>query len=104
MTIHIESSISSIPRSPHSGRSQSVVDHMEGGDMGNRSLMLNKYSVGIGDRFAHQGKAQLQAFVQALESGIEVIPVWNKSNREHTIIGSEPSSVREAADAAVTEL
>jgi hypothetical protein len=72
--------------------------------MGNRSLMLNKYSVGIGDRFAHQAKAQLQAFVQALESGIEVIPVWNKSNREHTIIGSEPSSVREAADAAVTEL
>jgi len=72
--------------------------------MGSRSLMLNKYSVGVGDRFAHQAKAQLQAFVHALESGIEVVPVWNKSNREHTIIGSEPSSVREAADAAVSAL
>jgi hypothetical protein len=33
-----------------------------------------------------------------------VIPVWNKSNREHLIIGSEPSSVRAAADAGVAEL
>jgi len=33
-----------------------------------------------------------------------VIPVWNKSNREHSIIGSEPSSVRSAADAAVKAL
>lgn len=31
-------------------------------------------------------------------------PVWNKSNREHLIVGSEPSSVRAAADAAVREL
>jgi hypothetical protein len=42
--------------------------------------------------------------VQALQNGVEVIPVWNKSNREHTIIGSEPSSVRQAADAAVKAL
>jgi hypothetical protein len=33
-----------------------------------------------------------------------VVPVWNKSNREHTIIGSEPSSTRQAADAAVKAL
>jgi hypothetical protein len=66
--------------------------------------MLGKYSVGIGDRFAHQGKAQLQACMQALTNGVEVIPVWNKSNREHTIIGSEPSSVRQEADAAVKAL
>jgi hypothetical protein len=33
-----------------------------------------------------------------------VIPVWNKSNREHTIIGSEPASARAAADAAVKAL
>jgi hypothetical protein len=39
-----------------------------------------------------------------LAAGIEVVPVWNKSNREHTIIGSEPISVREAADAAVKAL
>src|SRR5262249_29435459 len=40
----------------------------------------------------------------AAAQGVEVIPVWNKSNREHTIIGSEPSSVRASADAAVKEL
>ena len=72
--------------------------------MGNDGLRLNKYSVGTGDRFAHQAKAQLQACMKALHHGMEVIPVWNKSNREHTIIGSEPSSVREAADAAVKAL
>jgi hypothetical protein len=69
-----------------------------------KSLMLNKYSVGTGDRFAHQAKAQLQACVKALQSGVEVVPVWNKSNREHMIIGSEPSSARQAADAAVKAL
>ena len=72
--------------------------------MENRSLKLNKYSVGTGDRFAHQAKAQLQACMKALASGVEVVPVWNKSNREHTIIGSEPASVRQAADAAVKAL
>jgi len=72
--------------------------------MANQNLKLNKYSIGTGDRFAHQAKAQLQACVQALDSGIEVVPVWNKSNREHTIIGSEPSSVRIAADLAVKAL
>ncbi len=72
--------------------------------MGNQSLKLSKYSVGTGDRFAHQAKAQLQACVQALASGIEVVPVWNKSNREHTIIGSEPVSTRQAADSAVKAL
>jgi len=67
-------------------------------------LKLAKYSVGTGDRFAHQAKAQLQACVLALKSGIEVVPVWNKSNREHTIIGSEPATTRQAADAAVKAL
>jgi len=42
--------------------------------------------------------------MKALASGVEVVPVWNKSNREHTIIGSEPASVRQAADAAVKAL
>lgn len=36
--------------------------------------------------------------------GVIVIPVWNKSNREHNIVGSEPASVREAADRAVRQL
>jgi hypothetical protein len=68
------------------------------------NMKLGKYSVGTGDRFAHQAKAQLQACLKALDSGVEVIPVWNKSNREHTIIGSEPASVRQAADVAVKAL
>jgi hypothetical protein len=67
-------------------------------------LTLGKYSIGVGDRFAHQAKAQLRACLKAAEQGVEIIPVWNKSNREHTTIGSEPSSVRTAADTAVREL
>ena len=67
-------------------------------------LVLPRFSVGVGDRFAHQAKAQLQACVMAGDAGVEVVPVWNKSNREHMIIGSEPSATRSAADAAVKEL
>src|ERR1700731_2853055 len=74
------------------------------GDMNNSNLMLSRYSIGVGDRFGHQAKAQLQACVRALRDGVEVTPVWNKSNREHTIIHSEPLSVRQAADAAVGAL
>jgi len=67
-------------------------------------LTLARYSIGVGDRFAHQAKAQLRACMLAAERGVEVVPVWNKSNREHTIIGSEPAGVRAAADAAVRAL
>ena len=66
-------------------------------------LTLEKFSVGVGDRFAHQAKAQLQACVMAAARGVTVIPVWNKSNREHGIVGSEPASVRAAADEAVRQ-
>src|ERR1700689_3387788 len=68
------------------------------------NLALPKFSVGVGDRFAHQAKAQLQACIMAGDAGVEVVPVWNKSNREHMIIGSEPTQTRAAADAAVREL
>src|ERR1700744_269847 len=67
-------------------------------------LPLGKFSFGMGDRFGHQGKAQLQACVLATELGAEVVPVWNKSNREHSFIGTEPSSLRAEADAAVKAL
>jgi hypothetical protein len=67
-------------------------------------LKLGKFSFGMGDRFAHQGVAQLRACVMAAERGATIVPVWNKSNREHLIVGSEPGSVREAADAAVKTL
>src|SRR6266511_1312235 len=67
-------------------------------------LTLAKYSFGVGDRFAHQAKAQLAACMLAVEHGADVVPVWNKSHREHLIVGSQPDSVRAAADAAVREL
>jgi hypothetical protein len=69
--------------------------------MSTPSLRLPKYSIGVGDRFSLQGEAQLQACISALHEGMEVIPVWNKSNREHNIIGSEPSQTRRAAQLAV---
>ena len=67
-------------------------------------MILEKYTIGVGDRFAHQAAAQLQACVKLAEQGINVIPVWNKSNREHSFIGSEPQSVYDAAEAAVVAL
>lgn len=63
--------------------------------------VLQPFSFGVGDRFAHQASAQLKAFQLLREKGVEVVPVWNKSYREHTTIGSEPPSVQAAAAAAV---
>ena len=68
------------------------------------ALKLGKYSIGFGDRFAQQAQAQLRACVQMAQHGVEVTPVWNKSNREHQIIRSEPASVRATAAAAVAGL
>jgi hypothetical protein len=59
---------------------------------------LGKYSMGLGDRFGHQGSAQLKAIIAASQKGIEITPVWNKSNREHITIGTEPGDVRTEAD------
>ncbi len=67
-------------------------------------ITLSKYSMGIGDRFARQGRAQLAAFVRARALGVDITPVWNKSHREHQIVGSHPASVRTEADAAVRAL
>jgi len=65
---------------------------------------LEKFTLGVGDRFAHQAKAQLRACQLIAKDGADVVPVWNKSNREHTFVGSEPSSVLAAAQAAVKAL
>ena len=65
-------------------------------------MILGKYSFGIGDRFCHQGKAQLAALIKAKEQGLDITPVWNKSHREHTIIGTSPADTRKEADNAVT--
>lgn len=57
--------------------------------------------MGIGDRFGRQGHAQLEAFrLLSTNEGVIVSPVWNKSNREHAIIGTTPDSVRIEADTA----
>jgi len=65
-------------------------------------MILGKYSFGIGDRFCHQGKPQLAALIKAKEQGLDITPVWNKSHREHTIIGTSPADTRKEADHAVT--
>lgn len=67
-------------------------------------MILGKYSIGIGDRFGRQGKAQLRALMRARDAGVDIVPVWNKSHREHTIVGTKPDAVRAEADAAVHEL
>ena len=68
-------------------------------------MTIGKYSFGVGDRFAHEGVNQLKALISAEERfGVHFTPVWNKSNREHTIIGTEPMSTRREADAAVKAL
>lgn len=66
-------------------------------------MKLGKYSMGCGDRFARSARAQLAAYEKIATDGIDVVPVWNKSNREHLIIGTEPASVRDAAEAAVKD-
>ncbi len=70
----------------------------------NDKMILGKYSFGVGDRFGHQGTAQLKALLKARNLGIELIPVWNKSNREHQIIGTKPEAVRLEAESAVKAL
>ena len=65
-------------------------------------MKLGKYSFGIGDRFSHEGKAQLAALIEAAgKYPFKFVPVWNKSNREHQIIGTEPADTRREADDAV---
>jgi tagaturonate epimerase len=67
-------------------------------------LSIEPYTFGIGDRFARQGRAQLQAIILARQNGIDVYPVWNKSNREHAMIKSSPDDVRAEAESAVKAL
>lgn len=67
-------------------------------------MELGKISIGMGDRFAHQGVAQLRAIVKANQAGHDISPVWNKSNREHIYVHSHPADVRKEADHAVATL
>ena len=67
-------------------------------------MKLGKFSFGVGDRFNHEGQAQLRALIKANSKGVAVTPVWNKSNREHDIVHSEPVGTRMEADEAVKAL
>lgn len=65
---------------------------------------MKAYTFGMGDRFGHQGCAQLQAVISAHAEGISVFPTWNKSFREHSTVKTQPDSLRAEADAAVAAL
>ncbi len=67
-------------------------------------MKLGTYSFGMGDRFGRQGKAQLMAIAKSRQAGMDIVPVWNKSYREHSIIGTTHGDVRREADAAVRSL
>lgn len=67
-------------------------------------MKIDKYTFGMGDRFAHQGRAQLQAILNANAAGLPLSPVWNKSNREHNIVKTHPDDLRAEADEAVAAL
>jgi len=67
-------------------------------------MKLEKYSFGMGDRFAQQGEAQLKAVLKAKERGVSITPVWNKSYREHKTVNTSPPELRAEADAAVKAL
>lgn len=66
-------------------------------------MQIAPYSIGTGDRFGQQGQAQLSAVMRAqkeLPAG-QLAIVWNKSYREHSIVGTNPAAVRQEAAAAV---
>ena len=68
-------------------------------------LILPRFSVGCGDRFCAPGRGAVACLLHWRGSRARRCPpVWNKSNREHTLIGSEPGDTRRAADAAVRSL
>ncbi|MFA5815985.1 MAG: tagaturonate epimerase family protein, partial [Bacteroidales bacterium] len=64
-------------------------------------MKLDKYSFGVGDRFGREGKAQLRAIQEINRLGFPVVPVWNKSNREHELVGTTQKTVKQEADEAV---
>ena len=67
-------------------------------------MRLGKQSIGVGDRFTYQGEAQLRAIMRARKKGLDISPVWNKSNREHIYVGTVPADTRKEADEAVKAL
>ncbi len=67
-------------------------------------MKIEKHTFGHGDRFMHQGCAQLAAIIRARENGSHVCPVWNKSHREHITVGTQPGTLKRKAVQAVRQL
>ena len=67
-------------------------------------MRISPYSIGTGDRFGRQGRAQLAAVQKAAQNGIGLDIVWNKSHREHLIVKTTPAQVRKEADEAVSAM
>jgi len=44
-------------------------------------MKIEKYTIGVGDRFGRQGKAQLQALALARQAGLEVCQWWRVPGR-----------------------
>jgi hypothetical protein len=68
-----------------------------------KNMQIPRFSIGLGDRFGKEGVAQLRAVEKASAAGMEVFPVWNKSNREHGLTGTQPSDTRRSAEQAVAQ-
>ncbi|HVP91078.1 MAG TPA: tagaturonate epimerase family protein [Terriglobales bacterium] len=64
-------------------------------------MPLERFSIGVGDRFGREGQAQLRALETARRMGTRITPVWNKSQREHALTGTTPQETRRRADRAV---
>ncbi len=64
-------------------------------------MNIEKFSFGMGDRFCQEGRTQLEAVAEINRLGVPVVPVWNKSNREHELVRTLQASVRVEADHAV---
>jgi len=67
-------------------------------------MLIEKYSFGVGDRFSKEGEAQLEAIMEINKKGISVVPVWNKSYREHSIVKTTHASVAKEAKNAVAAM
>lgn len=66
-------------------------------------MKIGKISFGVGDRFGHQTISQLKAIALAKQAGVDVTPVWNKSNREHSIIHTSPADTWKAVNEGVAQ-
>ena len=61
-----------------------------------KSNIIKPYSAGIETHGLNPNAVKVMA-----EAGVDIAVVWNKSNREHNLIGTQPADQRAAAEAAV---